>query len=618
MPVRVLEDAVINRIAAGEVVERPASVVKELLENALDAGATEIRLELGEGGRALIRLSDNGSGMDRQDAILCIERHATSKITSDADLQHIATLGFRGEALPSIASVSRFDLRTRGQQAAEGTRVLVEGGRLSSVEPCGCPPGTEIQVRDLFFNVKPRRAFLKAARTEYIHCMDTFVRVALVRPDVDFTLLHDGREVQRAPRCQGLAERAADLLGTTGAALRPCAFEREGITVKGLISPVGVHKESQGASTWLYVNGRFVRDAAARKAITTAYQGLVPIGRSPVVLLDLRIDPERVDVNVHPAKTEVRFREAWVVENVLGLGIREALRDFGLHAPLARPARPEPPAPESTFKQVDLPLKASPGPMFAREERASFPVEAARAPTSPVAPSPAAPRVAPREPEPQRPAPPLSPPPSPAIPASRLLPVPSFADLHVIGQYAATYILCEGAGELCLIDQHAAHERVMLERLQRQVSEQGIPSQLQLVPILIELSASRAAALEERCAELERLGIDIGSLGGGTFSLRGTPASLNLQDPRALILDIADELVEGERARPKALQDIEQRVLSRLACHSAIRAHQILSLYEMRGLLVELDQVDYGVCAHGRPVLVRIGIREIEARFHRV
>jgi DNA mismatch repair protein MutL len=622
LPVRILEDDVINRIAAGEVVERPASAVKELLENAIDAGATTIRLELEDGGRGLARVTDDGCGMDRQDTLLSIERHATSKIQSDADLLDVATLGFRGEALPSIASVSRFELRSRTANNPEGTRLFIEGGHLRTVEACGCPAGTDVSVRDLFWNVRPRLAFLKSARTEHGHCFETLVRIALMRPEIDFELVADGKSVLRAPRAQNLARRAASLLGPYAEALRPIAFERGPIAVRGLVSPVGVHRDVASASSYFYVNGRFVKDGVLKRAIQKAYQGLVPVGRAPVVVLDLRLQPGLVDVNVHPTKTEVRFREVYAVEGAVSAGVRELLRDLGIHKPLLQSGH----APASSgihaggSAQPVLPLRSQEGPLFSAEARStppawSFegPVEEAPREQAPVAldsPPPA------RDFLPAQATLPAQVPDPPAAPSTgALLPVARWTDLRVIGQHADSYVVCEGGGELVIIDQHAAHERVMLERLSEMARGQGIPSQVLLVPIVVELSPARALAFEAHLDLLSQLGLEVSAFGGSSFAIRGVPSNLLGFDPVALVQDLADDLTSDRGVR--SIEAITELLLSRLACHSAVRAHQPLSLFEMRGLLESLDHVDFGVCAHGRPVAVRLGAHELETRFHR-
>ena len=335
MPVRILEETLVNQIAAGEVVERPASVVKELVENALDASALQVRVTLGAGGRDLVMVTDDGEGMDRADALMCLERHATSKITVADDLFRIGTLGFRGEAIPSIASVSRFTLTTRRHDADMGTRIRVEGGRLLDVTPAGAAPGTEIAVRDLFHNVPARRKFLRSADTELGHCQEAVTREALIRPDVDWQLLHDGRLLFHAPPTEDWRQRAADLLGPHGEALVPADFARGTLEVRGLVSPVGVHRQSASGTSWLYVNGRFVRDPVLRRAVQAAYAGIVPKDRHPVVILDVRLPAHEVDVNVHPAKTEVRFSDPGPLQAAISAGLRASLQEQGIRRPVA-------------------------------------------------------------------------------------------------------------------------------------------------------------------------------------------------------------------------------------------------------------------------------------------
>ena len=355
--IRILEDRVVNKIAAGEVVERPASVIKELVENAIDAGSTDLRVELKGGGRNLIRVTDNGCGMDRADATLCLERHATSKIRSDRDLFNISTLGFRGEAIPSIASVSRFELLTRPADQPVGTRIPVEGGRLVDVADAGCPAGTRITIRSLFFNIPVRRKFLRTEATELSHCLEAVVRQALIRPELDVEVTHDDQKIIRAAVVSDVAARAADLLGAPGGALVPVRFKQGELEVEGLVSPVGVHKASAQGSAYLYVNGRFVRDAVLRQAVNEAYRGIVPKGRYPTVVLQITVPPDHVDVNVHPAKTEVRFRHARDLSRILSTGIREALQRHGIKQPVPVEARYQPAdegRPQVTQHTLDL------------------------------------------------------------------------------------------------------------------------------------------------------------------------------------------------------------------------------------------------------------------------
>ena len=617
MSVRILEDHVVNRIAAGEVVERPASVVKELVENALDAEPSDLRVELEAGGKRLIRVVDDGSGMSRQDALLCIERHATSKIRSDEDLLRVSTMGFRGEALPSIASVSRFQLMTRRREDEEGTRVVLEGGKLIAVETCGCAPGTEVTVRDLFHRVPARRSFMRTTQTEYGHCVEAVTRVAMVRPDIDFSLVHNGRETLRAPAGVSLARRVASLLGPYGEALREVHFTRAEFRVHGLVSPVGVHRQTAASGMYLYVNDRFVRDPVLRKAVLEAYQGLVPVGRYPVVVLQLEMPPDQVDMNVHPTKVEVRFRSPRDLQRAVSQGLREGLREHGLYAAQPKPA-PLPAAPSTTVptpRQAVLPMRSSlsftgrsaepPPPALPPDllEQGTAPVTTAEPPSPHLAP--------PLEgtgtgtPSMTAAAPPIHP----------ILPVPRFTDLDVIGQLAGTFVLCQGEGELVVIDQHAAHERVTLERLQRLRREQRPTAQTLLTPVKVILPPGRAAALEPHLELLSSIGLDIRAADQDGFTVHAVPPALGNVDVVRLVRDMADDLADHGDGQP--MRDLVEHVLSTLACHSSVRAHQRLSLYEMRALLASLDRVDFSVCAHGRPVAIRISPRELESRFHR-
>jgi len=532
--IRVLEDRVVNKIAAGEVVERPASVVKELVENALDAGARVLRVDLRSGGRNLVQVADDGAGMDRADATLCIERHATSKIRSDEDLFAIGTLGFRGEAIPSIAAVSRFELITRRHDAPAATRVVLEGGRLVTVEEAGAPVGTQVTARSLFFNVPARRKFLRTVATELGHCLEAVTRQALIRPELDVTVTHDGNTPLRAPVVSDLAGRAADLLGPHGRALMPVAFRSGALSVEGLVSPVGVHRASARGSTYLYVNGRFVADPLLRRAVREAYRGIVPKGRHPTVVLSLRVPPDHVDVNVHPSKTEVRFQHGRELAGALSRGIRDGLEQHGIQQPVRPPPRPRAP---------------DPGP----------------APSQ--------------------------------------------------GQLARTYLLCEGAGEMVIIDQHAAHERVTLHRLQRARRERLGGGQRLLTPALVELTAARAAALAPHTPLLARYGLEVEPFGGDSMVVKQVPEALTGADPQRLLEDVADDLSQGGDGR--AADALVEHLLNTMACHTSVRAGQTLSPYEMRELLRSLDQVDFEVCAHGRPVCIRISPAELERRFHR-
>ena len=594
MAVRILEESLVNKIAAGEVVERPASVVKELVENALDAGATELRIHLRAGGRNLVRVVDDGGGMDRTDALMCLERHATSKIRTDDDLFRVSTLGFRGEAIPSIASVSKFEISTRTRENDSGTLVVVDGGKLIAVEPAGCAPGTDISVASLFFNVPARRKFLRSVDTELGHCIEAVTREMLIRPHVDLEVTHDDRVHLRCVRTDDPRRRAAELLGPHGEALVPVAFARGTLNVEGLVSPVGVHRQSGNNASYLYVNGRFVRDLVVRRAVSQAYAGLVPKDRFPVVILRVEVPPADVDVNVHPAKTEVRFLNAYELQAAIAEGLRNALQEHGIQRPVAIEARYRPPGhpvPDDP-RQRQLPIQVS-------TPAAPFVVAAVPARVATIAP----------------PAPPVAEAPKPPLTSRTLLPVARFRDLRVVGQLARTYILCEGGGVLVLVDQHAAAERITLARLQKDPKSALGGSQRLLTPLLVELGPARARVLAAHADRLNEPGLDLSHLGGGTIAVHGVPVPLANRDLPALLADIADDLTDGGSGH--LAQEILDLVLATLACHTSVRANQALDEREMRGLIEQLDDVDHAVCAHGRPVAIRIEIAELERRFHR-
>ncbi|MCB9759315.1 MAG: DNA mismatch repair endonuclease MutL [Alphaproteobacteria bacterium] len=648
--IRILEDHLVNKIAAGEVVERPASVVKELVENALDAGATRVEVRLRSGGRQLVQVVDDGSGMSRDDALMCLERHGTSKIRTEHDLFSVATLGFRGEAIPSIASISKFEIITRPASDEVGSRITVHGGRLRPPEPAGCPVGTQISAASLFFNVPVRRKFLRTVQTELGHCLEAVTRQAMIRPDVDFTVEHDGRDLIRCPAVDSRHARAADLLKAHGAALIPVVLASGDVEVEALVSPVGVHQANSAGAMYLYVNGRYVRDPTLRRAINEAYRHLVPKGRYPVVVLEVRLPPEEVDVNVHPSKIEVRFRNGRDLFRFVADGLREGLQAHGIRRPVstaparereqpaeqpsvglfaAEPAAPAPrtasppaPAPRTASPPASAPTPAPraaapPAPGVPAPRPASLPAPAPRpvASLSPApAPRPVNPSPAPRL-APVRQAPPPAPPAQTPHGPGALLPVPRFQDLRVIGQFAETYILCEGGGELIMIDQHAAHERVTLYRLQQDARERLGGAQRLLTPIIVELPVGRAELLADRLDVLADLNLEVEPYGGGAFAVSAVPPGLSNADVPALVRDIADDLAEGGAGL--AGRDIMDHMLATMACHNSIRAHQALSPYEMRELLKALDAVDFEVCAHGRPVAIRVDQAELERRFHR-
>lgn len=509
--VRILEDHLVNQIAAGEVVERPASVVKELVENALDAGATRISVRLREGGRALVEIEDNGQGMDPDDVLMCLERHGTSKIRTDADLVGVSTLGFRGEALPSIASVSRFHLVSRPREREEGLQVRVDGGRVRAPSPVGCPPGTRVVVRDLFFNVPARRKFLRRPQTEQGHAVEAVRRQALIRPQIAFSVAADGRQLLRAPVVAEWATRVADLLKIKGS-LIPVGFESGALRVQALLGTPDQAKAGS-AGVYLYVNGRFVRDALLRRALHAAYAELLPKGRGPTAVLQVFLPPEDVDVNVHPAKVEVRFRLARDLHDVLVQQLREALLAGGVE-PLPGPfVRTAP-----RTHQAPLPLP-TPGPLW-----------------SPPPPPPDAPDHTPGVQDSPTPSPEPLPPQVHVVPvdsAPMVAAEPEPTSLRPLGP-VGDYWLFTRDGALVVLDARAA-----LTQAQRVHLEQGgDPSRL-LLPPIVSLDPARAAALGPALPVLAAAGLEVVDYGGGDFAVTQVPAGLAADQAASALTTLA-------------------------------------------------------------------------------
>ncbi len=610
--IKILPEVLCNQIAAGEVVERPSSVVKELLENSLDAGATDICIEIEKGGKKLIRISDDGCGMNRDDAFLCLERHATSKITTEADLFSLNTLGFRGEALPSIASVSRFLLRTRNEASEEGWEIYAEGGTIKRADAAGCPCGTTIEIRDLFFNTPARKKFLRKDETELGHIGDVVTKMALANPAVKFRLLHNGRSLIEVYRQSRLEERLSSLLGRPVLKdLLPLESDGGGdLALHGFISQPSVHRSTTG-SIYTFINGRYIRDRVVQHALMDGYRNLLVKGRYPIVVLFLSIDPALVDVNVHPTKHEVRFRDQRLVHDFITSSIREVLRPSswlgeGGEPHTAPPVAPVEPPQSRPLEQVSAPF-AKPGAGDAGS--ASYPERiqdamqgyAGRSFAAAVEASGQGTRYDA---------------PSAATQAIEEGPAGFFSSLHVIGQYRQSYILCQDGDDLVLIDQHAAHERIGFERLRSQFQRGQIETQALLFPAVLELDFNEAAVLEEHLDDLRRLGFDIEPFGGKSFALKAIPQLLGDSQAERLVCDVAGELATiGKSAlAEEALDD----VLILMACHNVVRANQGLGHLEMKGLLKELDQVDFSAhCPHGRPVMIRHSLGEIEKMFKR-
>ncbi len=602
MPLRLLPPNPIDRIAAGEVVERPASVVKELVENALDAGATRIEVTLAEGGQALIAVSDDGAGMGPDDLSLAVERHATSKLDGD-DLVHIRHLGFRGEALPSIGSVARLTLtsRRRGQdEARDGAWSLtVEGGVKGRPQPAAHPPGTRVEVRDLFFATPARLKFLKSPRAELAAAIEVVERLAMAHPGVAFSLSDGGRVPVRlaAQRGEPAAARLARLAAVVGRDFETNAVkldaEREGIRLGGWAG-LPTFNRGTAAAQYLFVNGRPVRDRLVLGAVRGAYQDVLAHDRHPVVALFLDLPAEAVDVNVHPAKAEVRFRDSGLVRGLIVGAIRHALAEAGHRAATTVGA-----ATLGAFRPAAAPLAP------AALRAAAW----GQAPLSAVSPQPA-PGLA-------EPLPGLDLP--PAAPAEEA--PPASADLdHPLGAARAqlhdTYIVAETRDGLVIVDQHAAHERLVFERLKAALSEGGVKAQALLLPEVVDLGEAGAARVAERAADLAGLGLQVEPFGPGAVVVRAVPDLLGDGDIQGLVRDLADELAEWDTTTTLSGRLLE--VCATMACHGSVRAGRRLSVAEMNALLRRMEATPLsGQCNHGRPTHVSLNLADVERLFGR-
>jgi DNA mismatch repair protein MutL len=597
--IHVLPPALADQIAAGEVVERPASVAKELCENAVDAGARRVDVEIETGGRRLIRVVDDGCGMTAEEARLALQRHATSKIACADDLWGLATFGFRGEALPSIAAVSRLTLRTKMAGASAGFRLLVEAGVETDAGEVGMAEGTQMEVRDLFFNTPARLKFLKSESTEAANVSEVVLRLALAHPEVHFRLRGNGRVALDLPPHRDMAERVRAALARRGAkVLHEAEGEEGGIKVRAfLASPE--EAAPAGRSTFLFVGRRFVRDRALLHALAQGYGELLEKGRYPLAALFVDVPGQELDVNVHPQKLEVRFarpQEVYAaVRHVVGRAVARApwLAVSPIRAYTLPPER-------IVQREDDRPLPPRP----ARDRQESFSAAVPRSPQSG---------------EKQ-----ISPP-LPTLLRDEALPAASepasrgfFGALEYIGQLRRTYLVCEGPSELVLVDQHAAHERIMFERLRVAHRQRAVVRQRLLFPIPIELDEAAAAAAREAATleALAGLGFEVEAFGPSTMLLRAVPDLLKDVDPKPLLRDVLHRVAEGDSLR-RAEENFEQ-VFATMACHGALRAGDNVAREAAVTLLGQLDAVDlHSHCPHGRPVLLRMSIAEIEQRLGR-
>jgi DNA mismatch repair protein MutL len=585
-----------NQIAAGEVVERPASVVKELVENALDAGARRIGIAVELGGKKLIRVEDDGEGMEPEDARLAIERHATSKIARADDLGAIRTLGFRGEALPSIASVSHFTLRTRARGAQSGTEIKVNGGTVSSVREVGAPEGTCIDVADLFYNLPARRKFLKSDTAEATQVSRLGTQLALGYPEVGFTVTSGGRTLLQCPPAANLRDRFFQLFGDRPD-LVDVKKEAGGLAIEGFVAALGDQGPVRGAQN-VFVNRRIVKDRTIAHAISEAYSVATIKERSPEVHLFLRIAPDRVDVNVHPTKAEVRFLEQSLVHEVLRRALREALGQG--RAPEFQFAPVQAFAPEP--RPVSIPgvlagasvanrwigessgMREAGSGIGMRDGAAGM-----RDAGSGVRDAESGMRDSGFDVRPMIP----------------------------LGQFRDTFIIAIDDEGVAIIDQHVAHERVLFEQVMERLTAGRLESQRLLTPIVLELSAGQREALAQHAATLERFGMEIADFGGGSLRLSAVPAVLEPRDCEAAIRALAEDLEGLDRGSP--VEDALRRIAATMACHAAVKANYPLTLEKMRFILEELRRTAYSsVCPHGRPVVLRLTRREIEKNFQRI
>jgi DNA mismatch repair protein MutL len=672
--IHVLSETVANQIAAGEVVERPASVVKEMLENSLDAGATRIKISVEAGGKKLIQITDNGCGMVRDDAMLAFERHATSKIKNTEDLLSIATLGFRGEALPSIASVSRLRLETRAEEEAAGTVVEINGGKIARVEEAGLPLGTSITVRDLFFNTPARKKFLKAESTELSHIASLVTHYALAHPEKHFELHSATNAMLVAPPVAGYSERVYQVFGKeTLDQLIPVAsrqaLERVGLPqpppwrrkevdedgepltaldpgemrIHGFVSKPEIQKLNRN-SIFVFVNGRTIRDRLIQHALTEAYRNIIPPTVFPVVLLFLELPAGEVDVNVHPSKTEVRFRQQSVMHDFVRDSVRAALMkarpvpqfvtEMRAHATASQALTPGAMTPElspAEWERLSGRADAPNSPLLAEDARngalssvtvpsgfslqapapppisgrfqfeGGIAVEANAAislarPVDTIPDNGCAPALDVREEEPT---------------------LSSLGTLRPLGQIRNSFILAVNEDGLWIVDQHVAHERVLFERVLKQRAEQKVESQRLLMPIVLELSPAQQAAFSEIAEELQRNGFEAEPFGARSVAVKVAPAGVEASAVEHMLHELLDQFSREEQSLN--LEKIRARIAASIACHAAIKVNMPLERNKMEWLLAELAKTDHPMsCPHGRPVVLRYSVKDIQKAFKRI
>ncbi len=601
--IHVLSSDLANQIAAGEVVERPSSAVKELVENALDAGATRVEVEIEGGGITRICVSDDGHGMSGEDAVLCLQRHATSKIDSLADLERVTSFGFRGEALPSVASVSRFQLITRAREEDAGTRVHMEGGGEPASSPTGRPIGTTVEVRDLFFNVPARRKFLRSSGTESGHVTEVFECAALANPETTFILTRDGRKLREYLRAPSRQERAAQVFGDEE--LAHCTGERGPLKLEAFLSrPERARSGASGLK--LMVNSRPVKDRALALTVAQAYGSVLERGRYPRGVVYVELPPQLVDVNVHPQKAEVRFADPRAAMDAVYSMLSKAL-STAFSIPTAPRSRWG--SPNKAVRSVPAAANTAAAPAAASGATATADASQDATAADPWGLAPAG--LGPPGPESEPPLVVRDSAASPIRPAPEL----QWSNLRFIAQVRHTYLICEADDGLYVLDQHAAAERVAFDRLRKAYRTQTVASQSLLFPLSIEVSAAEADFVEEHANALAGAGLDLRQRGPETVSIHAVPKLLQRASPERLVRDLLSEMM---RTGGRAFSDAVDLTLATMACHGSIRAGDVLSAEEAKALLVSLDEADFaGHCPHGRPVVTAMSWAELDRKVGR-
>jgi len=593
--IRLLPDLLINQIAAGEVIERPAAALKELLENSLDAGATDIAVQLEGGGIKLLRVRDNGKGIARDELPLALMRHATSKIASLDDLQQVASMGFRGEALASMAAVAHLSLTSRTASETHGWKVEAMDGHISEPVPASHPQGTSIELRELYFNTPARRKFLKSEATEFAWCEEAFKRIALSRPDVVFSLQHNGKTILLLP-AQPLSARISAILGVEfGAAAVTVERQAADLSLQGLAALPAYSRGSRDAQ-YFFVNGRFVRDKVASHALRQAYQDILHHQRHPAFVLFLDMPPQQVDVNVHPAKSEVRFRESQGIHQFIFHTLQQAL---------AVPARGQ----DTRAPTAQQPVSFIPTQQNMRlgvaEREAAYRLWEVQTDNPTPLNSPLSGGTTP---------PPLT---RGGREGFAFSASPDEAPLgFALAQLSGTYILAQNAQGLIVVDMHAAHERIVYERLKTSLDSEQLATQPLLIPVSFHASAPEVATVETEQEALHTLGFDIAPLSPDTLAVRAMPVMLKQSEAEAAARDVIDEL--GEFGASRVLTERRNELLATLACHGAVRANRILSITEMNALLREMEQTERsGQCNHGRPTWFQLSLNDLDKMFMR-